>query len=911
MPPALDLGGEWQFSPDGRSWGAITVPGCWEAQGYPASLEGPVVYQRRFAVPETWQGQQASLRFGAASYQARVWLNGRYLGRHQGMWDSFALAATPWLRVGSENELRVEVVKPGHRFPWQDTLAGFVPEVAMPFGGLWQPVELRPHGDLVLGRPWVRANLRGAAVANVEVQHLGAAPCEAELEAEVFDPSGSPVAQVGQRLSLSPGQREVRLPFQLRDPLLWEPEAPHRYLLRLRLSVGGVVRTSAERPFGVRELRARGHQVWLNGRPVLLRGVLHWGFYPRTIAPTPTEAELRDELSRVRALGFNLVKHCLFVPPETYQDLADEVGMLLWQELPLWPPTVSPAQRRRALQQYPILVGQRRGHPSLVLYTLGCELNSSADAPFLRRLYRSVKRLAPDTLVRDNSGSGECYGGLLVDFADFYDYHLYAQPEHLGPLMDAFAAPWRRTRPWLFGEFLDSDTFRSVTRLRDQLGAGEDWWLSHDLDRNPLAERQALLDQPRRLQAVELPCDEAELERRSFARSLVLRKQVLELVRRYPSLSGYVVTTLRDVPLWAAGLFDDLGRAKWSPEELAAFNADTVVLLCPPPRRSWIAGGDRLVAGETYCAWGGGRVWRPLVVSHFGRGVLRAALRWRVEDERGTVVAEGEPRRVRLQAGVVQEMGVLDFQAPEVAAPRRLAVHAWLDGHEPPVRNAWPLWLFPRGHRRAETPAPSVETPAPPGRSAPSTGVRLHDPGGRLAGLAERFATPDRAEGGEVLVASCADEVVLEHVRQGGRALVLQSGAGLLPIRRLPFWREGLPLIFPHPALAAFPHDGYADLAWESLATDQAVDSPRLSAALEGATEHRPIVHRLDLRDFSPADYAGELRLGQGRLVYTTLAFEHAASPEWGLERCPFASFLLDQLVGWLAPYSGPVKLDS
>ncbi len=79
-----------------------------------------------------------------------------------------------------------------------------------------------------------------------------------------------------------------------------------------------------------------------------------------------------------------------------------------------------------------------RPHPSVILYSLGCELGRQVGADILAPLYALVKALAGDALVRDNSGSGEAYGGLLNEFADYYDYHFYAELQFFRDLIDSF-----------------------------------------------------------------------------------------------------------------------------------------------------------------------------------------------------------------------------------------------------------------------------------------------------------------------------------------------------------------------------------------------------------------------------------------------------------------------------------------
>ena len=88
------------------------------------------------------------------------------------------------------------------------------------------------------------------------------------------------------------------------------------------------------------KLTTQGEQLLLNGEPICLRGALSWGWNAETIAPFYTPEQVREEIRRVRDLGFNLIKLCL-LPNQTYYEIADEEGMLLWQEWPLWLPEVT------------------------------------------------------------------------------------------------------------------------------------------------------------------------------------------------------------------------------------------------------------------------------------------------------------------------------------------------------------------------------------------------------------------------------------------------------------------------------------------------------------------------------------------------------------------------------------------
>src|SRR5262249_34163661 len=152
-------------------------------------------------------------------------------------------------------------------------------------------------------------------------------------------------------------------------------------------------------------------------------------------------------------------------PPQYYFDIADELGLALWVELPMWLPQPSDFFRGQTPREYRRLVRLARNHPSALIYSLGCELNRAIGAEILRPLYALVKNESGGAPVRDNSGSGEAYGGLLDEHADFYDYHFYSELPFLRELLDYFSPRWRPQQPWLFGEFCDYDTFRDLRRF--------------------------------------------------------------------------------------------------------------------------------------------------------------------------------------------------------------------------------------------------------------------------------------------------------------------------------------------------------------------------------------------------------------------------------------------------------------
>src|SRR3990172_5835115 len=176
-------------------------------------------------------------------------------------------------------------------------------------------------------------------------------------------------------------------------------------------------------------------------------GVIDWGWDVTHICPTPLRTDLLGAFAKARALGFNLFKLCLFVPDETTFDVADETGMLLWLETPMWLPRVTPALRDLALREYRDLFRRLHHHPSIAIVSLGCELNAQVDAEFLTDLSQLARDWFPNALHCDNSGSAEAYGGVLTSLSDFYDYHFYTDPHFFQPLVPHFSRAYQPNKP--------------------------------------------------------------------------------------------------------------------------------------------------------------------------------------------------------------------------------------------------------------------------------------------------------------------------------------------------------------------------------------------------------------------------------------------------------------------------------
>jgi hypothetical protein len=612
----LSLDGEWSFRLAHGPEQLIPVPTAWEARSPDKLTDGPAVYRRTFSLPDDWRGAPIVLEARAISFYAAVRVNGQLAGQHLGMWSPFQIEITPFVRPG-ENEIEIEVWKPGARFPVRESLAGFLPDVCATFGGIWQSIGLRAFARAAFCDVRVRMGYGSVDVWGSVAEFLDGGRAR-QVKIELWD------GQERRLDSQSVPFRESAFSLSLAAPDV-QPWPSALYSVRLSLMEGETVVAQLTRPVSFRRVTARGDGALLNDRPIHFRGVLDWGWNPERIAPTFTREELLDNFAKARALGFNLVKLCLFVPDETFFDVADETGMMLWLELPLWLPRLTPEARALVAQEYDSLFRRLHHHPSIVLLSLGCEMNSEADAKFLRELAESARDWFPNILHCDNSGSAEAYGGVLTDLSDFYDYHFYTDPHFFASLVDHFHREYRPRKPWIYGEFCDADTLRDFAQL-DSLP----WWLTDNvtLDRD---EHTWMREHPARLRAANITDGGAALTRIARQQATAVRKFIIETVRARHAAGGYVVTGWTDTPITTSGVVDDRRGLKFNPDEWRLFNADRVLLIDRERRRQWI-GGDRPARRDPFSWWQGERAEIHVLLSN-GSSPTRPA-RWQRTEKR-------------------------------------------------------------------------------------------------------------------------------------------------------------------------------------------------------------------------------------------------------------------------------------
>jgi hypothetical protein len=771
----LSLDGTWNFwcDPDGKAlgcntvanlpktgWRRAVVPAPWQAQFKDLCMRGGTAwYRRTFETPSAWSGEQSVLlHFGAVDYYAQVWLNGVFLGDHEGGYLPFEFEVGHLLQLA--NDLVVRVIDPSDdRYKCPDFPFAEIPHGKQNWygqtSGIWQSVWLERRPPFHIRTVRLTPNLQTGRV-HACLDFSRPAGEGQTLSITVRDPEGAAIAS--SRVPVPAGNETVDMVVTVDQPLAWSPSHPHLYTFEARLLASKGQKDVQSEPFGFRTIETCNGQILLNGNPLYLRGVLDQGYYPDTIYTPPSVDLLEDQLRKAKAMGMNLLRCHIKIADPRYYEVADRLGMLIWTELPSFA-LFSDRAAQRARETMQGMVERDWNHPSIIAWTIinedwGTELvHIGEHRAWLKDTYRWLKELDPTRLVVDNS---PCWPNFHLQ-TDLEDYHHYrAIPDHRGE-WDEFVSAFASRPDWTFSSHGDAvrtgDEPLLVSefgnwglpdpdKLRDE-GGCLPWWFESGHDwadgaAYPLGVWHRFHGWHLDRVFGDWP---AFVEATQWQQYHALKYQI-EAIRRRPEISGYVLTELTDVHWEANGLMDMRRNLKAFGTLLAALNTDTAII------PEW----------ERVAYWSGEPVRIGLTVAHASDAALQGCqLEWELTPSGVT----GSVQVPELRPGEVWRAGTAVFQAPVVEISTRQQLEMTLcsaNGHQL-ASNCLALTFFPQLHE-----------------TRPSH-LSLWSPEPRLAEymLALGYQIALNPDAADAVITHRLDGSLMETVRGGGRVLLLAN----------------------------------------------------------------------------------------------------------------------------------------
>ncbi len=358
-------------------------------------------YRRTLHIPAEWKGRRIFLQFDGAAHIAAVYLDGREIATHRCGYTAFRVELTDEVRYGEDCLLavRLDSTENGSVPPF-----GFVIDY-LTFGGLYREAWLDVRPQNFVEDIFVFADDKGKAEINVTTTSPAGT-----LTVEILDSTGKVLA--------SQEGKDRRMTLSIPEAQPWTVEEPRLYTCRARLAYAGESDEKSVR-FGFRSVRFAADGFYLNEEKTFLRGLNRHQSFPYLGYAAPASLQREDARILKEELQVNAVRTSHYPQSQHFLDACDELGLLVFTEIPGWQHIGDEAWKEQACENVREMVTQYRNHPSIVLW--GVRINESQDDDdFYRRTNQICHELDPS---RPTSGVRYLEkSSLLEDVHAFNDF---------------------------------------------------------------------------------------------------------------------------------------------------------------------------------------------------------------------------------------------------------------------------------------------------------------------------------------------------------------------------------------------------------------------------------------------------------------------------------------------------------
>lgn len=294
-------------------WPVMQLPACWNTVSKEYLLyDGCMIFTRKFSYRSETE-EEVFLKIGAANYLVRVFLNGEYVGMHRGGSTPAYFNITKELKDNNRILLAVDSTRRPEQVPTENT-------DWFNYGGVYRDIELIrvpktyikdfkialvPDGSFSRIVAKVKLSEAVSATATVSIRELG----------------------IQQQIVIENGMGEAVINGK---PELWTPETPKLYDVTVTC-----LQDEVSDRVGFREIKVENGEILLNGKAIFLRGI---SCHEESVENGKglTDEERMENLLIAKELGCNFMRIAHYPHHERMAMLADEVGMLLWEEIPVY-----------------------------------------------------------------------------------------------------------------------------------------------------------------------------------------------------------------------------------------------------------------------------------------------------------------------------------------------------------------------------------------------------------------------------------------------------------------------------------------------------------------------------------------------------------------------------------------------
>ena len=693
----MDLSGLWRFQLDPMGFGktpgselylsklteTITLPGSMDEggkgiQNIVAHVDrlsrkfeycGQAWYQREVVIPEDWKGKEVILSLERCHWETAVFVDGEPVATDERLSTPNRFILTKQLTPGLHT--LTLCVDNRLKYPMDQWTHGTTEYTQTNWNGVAGRMELIAKPACYIEKMDIYPDTETGKVKVSLALHTAGNPVKGTLTLHIREKGGKEVCRAVVPVALS-GASTIEHELALgKDMKLWDEFSPALYDLTATLDTeaGEDLRSSV---FGMRHVEQGRHHVRLNGRDIHLRGVLDCCVFPITGYPATDVKEWKRIMGTVKDYGMNHIRFHSWCPPEAAFDAADELGLYLQVELPMWIKDVGryPARRDFFEKEMYAILDEYGNHPSFILYCNGNE--NEGDFAVLEDLVKKGQAYDPRHLYSASTARTH------VKADQYYASHVAA---NVGDKNRRWITVYegKPSTDWDLCEESAIDVpviahetgqrcmYPNFEEMKKYTGVLEPRNFKVFQDR---LARNGMLHQA------------DEFFRATGAHTVLQYKEVNEALLRTSTSGGFQLLGLSDFPGQGSafvGILDAFWESKGlvTPEKFRESCAP-VVLLARLPKRTY-------TNNETFTA--------KLGIYQFGPEAIRKGqLAWQLEGEAGNIVGSGKINHKEIPFSTVDSLGVVNIPLDKVTAAGKYTLKARIAGG---VCNEWDIWVYP------------------------------------------------------------------------------------------------------------------------------------------------------------------------------------------------------------------------
>lgn len=658
--------------------------------------EGIAWYEKEVMIPSSWANRPVELYIERTKL-SELYINGKPAGSKNSVSTPHVYRIDSLFGAG-KNHVVIKVDNTKSLLPLGGSHA-YSEHTQTNWNGILGDFYLRVLPDISIRQIRIDSSVDGHGTIRVSLaNHTETLLENEEIRITVKNKEERIVLREKRMVNVIPGDSEHSMEINLPDPDLWDEYSPTLYTFQVEIrgNDSRVVRS------GIRNFTTRGTRFVNNGRTVFLRGKNDCGIFPLTGYASMEVEDWRRYFSIVRSYGLNHVRFHSWTPPKAAFIAADELGIFLQPELPLWgtyseSDTVLISYMKQEGHQ---VIEEYGNHPSFVMFSLGNELEG--DTAVMVSIVKELKEADQRRLYALGTNN-HYWNPQTHPVEDFFVAmrHGETAPDNSTDLRGSFS-------------FADSDQGGIINRLppnttRDFASANQKLGkpaVGHETGQYQVYPNYKEIDKytgvlrPLNLMVFKNRLEQAGMGKQaeaflkaSGALAALCYKEEIEMALRTPGFGGFQLLDLQDFPgqgTALVGILDAFMEAKGiiSREKWTEFCTD-VVPLARFPKYCW--NSDEVFTAE-------------IQIAHYGqRDIINETVSCTLSSESGETFYSKDIHCPIISRGQLNSLVTLDIPLNDIRDPAKIKFEIALK--ETGYRNSWDIWVYPRYNipRIAET----------------------------------------------------------------------------------------------------------------------------------------------------------------------------------------------------------------